>query len=131
MPTGTGKTITLLSLITSYQLAHPEVRWVVVAVVAPGVAVVATDLLQLQTRTVHTQLSGLRQERFTSLPRCIHVYACTAPCMSEVGVSVARPPYALEAAQCVPYPSAIVMPFQSHTVLVGTNKQPLPYRLAS
>ena len=25
MPTGTGKTITLLSLITSYQLAHPEV----------------------------------------------------------------------------------------------------------
>ena len=24
MPTGTGKTITLLSLITSYQLAHPE-----------------------------------------------------------------------------------------------------------
>lgn len=26
MPTGTGKTITLLSLITSYQLAHPEVR---------------------------------------------------------------------------------------------------------
>jgi Rad3-related DNA helicase len=28
MPTGTGKTITLLSLITSYQLAHPEVRHV-------------------------------------------------------------------------------------------------------
>ncbi len=26
MPTGTGKTITLLSLITSYQLAHPEVK---------------------------------------------------------------------------------------------------------
>jgi len=25
MPTGTGKTITLLSLVTSYQLAHPEV----------------------------------------------------------------------------------------------------------
>lgn len=25
MPTGTGKTITLLSLITSYQLEHPEV----------------------------------------------------------------------------------------------------------
>ena len=25
MPTGTGKTITLLSLITSYQMAHPEV----------------------------------------------------------------------------------------------------------
>lgn len=25
MPTGTGKTITLLSLITSYLLAHPEV----------------------------------------------------------------------------------------------------------
>lgn len=25
MPTGTGKTITLLSLITSYQLVHPEV----------------------------------------------------------------------------------------------------------
>ena len=25
MPTGTGKTITLLSLITSYQLAHPEI----------------------------------------------------------------------------------------------------------
>jgi Rad3-related DNA helicase len=25
MPTGTGKTVTLLSLITSYQLAHPEV----------------------------------------------------------------------------------------------------------
>lgn len=25
MPTGTGKTITLLSLITSYQLAHPDV----------------------------------------------------------------------------------------------------------
>ena len=25
MPTGTGKTITLLSLITSYQLQHPEV----------------------------------------------------------------------------------------------------------
>jgi Rad3-related DNA helicase len=25
MPTGTGKTITLLSLITSYQIAHPEV----------------------------------------------------------------------------------------------------------
>ena len=25
MPTGTGKTITLLSLINSYQLAHPEV----------------------------------------------------------------------------------------------------------
>ena len=25
MPSGTGKTITLLSLITSYQLAHPEV----------------------------------------------------------------------------------------------------------
>ena len=24
MPTGTGKTITLLALITSYQLAHPE-----------------------------------------------------------------------------------------------------------
>ena len=24
MPTGTGKTITLLSLITSYQLAHPD-----------------------------------------------------------------------------------------------------------
>jgi Rad3-related DNA helicase len=24
MPTGTGKTVTLLSLITSYQLAHPE-----------------------------------------------------------------------------------------------------------
>ena len=28
MPTGTGKTITLLSLITSYQFAHPEVRLV-------------------------------------------------------------------------------------------------------
>ena len=25
MPTGTGKTITLLSLITSYTLAHPEI----------------------------------------------------------------------------------------------------------
>lgn len=25
MPSGTGKTVTLLSLITSYQLAHPEV----------------------------------------------------------------------------------------------------------
>ena len=25
MPTGTGKTVTLLSLITSYQLAHPEI----------------------------------------------------------------------------------------------------------
>lgn len=25
MPTGTGKTITLLSLITSYQLEHPEI----------------------------------------------------------------------------------------------------------
>lgn len=25
MPTGTGKTITLLSLITSYKLAHPEI----------------------------------------------------------------------------------------------------------
>lgn len=25
MPTGTGKTVTLLSLVTSYQLAHPEV----------------------------------------------------------------------------------------------------------
>lgn len=25
MPTGTGKTITLLALITSYQLAHPEI----------------------------------------------------------------------------------------------------------
>lgn len=25
MPTGTGKTVTLLSLITSYQMAHPEV----------------------------------------------------------------------------------------------------------
>merc|ERR1719421_1613471 len=25
MPTGTGKTVTLFSLITSYQLAHPEV----------------------------------------------------------------------------------------------------------
>lgn len=25
MPTGTGKTITLLSLVTSYQLSHPEV----------------------------------------------------------------------------------------------------------
>ncbi len=25
MPTGTGKTITLLSLITSYQIAHPEI----------------------------------------------------------------------------------------------------------
>ena len=25
MPTGTGKTVTLLSLITSYQLQHPEV----------------------------------------------------------------------------------------------------------
>lgn len=25
MPTGTGKTITLLSLVTSYQLAHPDV----------------------------------------------------------------------------------------------------------
>jgi DNA excision repair protein ERCC-2 len=25
MPSGTGKTVSLLSLITSYQLAHPEV----------------------------------------------------------------------------------------------------------
>jgi Rad3-related DNA helicase len=34
MPTGTGKTITLLSLITSYQFAHPEVRDAGVSVTA-------------------------------------------------------------------------------------------------
>ena len=48
MPTGTGKTITLLSLITSYQLAHPEVGKLIYCTrTVPEMEKVLTELQEL------------------------------------------------------------------------------------
>lgn len=61
MPTGTGKTITLLSLITSYQLAHPEV----------GKLVYCTRTVpEMEKVLVELQVGLLRTARAT---RCMYM----------------------------------------------------------
>jgi hypothetical protein len=58
MPTGTGKTITLLSLITSYQLAHPEVCLCVCVSVYPCMST-STSLASHPALYAHTQVPKL------------------------------------------------------------------------
>jgi hypothetical protein len=65
MPTGTGKTITLLSLITSYQLAHPEV--------GPGLGAAAGG----QLATVQ-QAAGWAS-CLTRSPHCLDADTATRP----------------------------------------------------
>ena len=77
MPTGTGKTITLLSLITSYQLAHPEI----------GKLVYCTRTVP-EMEKVLQELKELVDYRSRSL--LTHVY-CSAGKQMMLAATVASP----------------------------------------
>ena len=79
MPTGTGKTITLLSLITSYQLEHPEIGKLVYCTrTVPEMEKVLQELKELvdyRSRSAQ-QLLVARQLQHTIGLICVH-YAYT------------------------------------------------------
>jgi hypothetical protein len=80
MPTGTGKTITLLSLVTSYQLAHPEV----LPAVALRRAARAARPALLQPFTVHHGQRCKHLGSITSSGNSPHVSTAQA-CQTTIG----------------------------------------------
>jgi DNA excision repair protein ERCC-2 len=94
MPTGTGKTITLLSLITSYQLAHPEVGKLVYCTrTVPEMEKVLAELQELvEYRDKYFHEPGLEPPKILALglssrknlcvhPRVQGALGCTACCI--------------------------------------------------
>ena len=81
MPTGTGKTITLLSLITSYQLAHPEVGKLVYCTrTVPEMEKVLAELKELvEYRDRYFHQPGLEPPKILALGLSSRKNLCVHP----------------------------------------------------
>ncbi len=81
MPTGTGKTITLLSLVTSYQLAHPEVGKLIYCTrTVPEMEKVRGPR---GMRAVHALGMGRHHHLPIATSPARHTRACLVPCPGE------------------------------------------------
>ncbi|KAK9867834.1 hypothetical protein WJX84_011959 [Apatococcus fuscideae] len=87
MPTGTGKTITLLSLITSYQLAHPEVGKLVYCTrTVPEMEKVLAELKELiDYRSRYFQGPGQQPPPILALGLSSRKNLCVHPSVQEEG----------------------------------------------
>ncbi|KAK9841666.1 hypothetical protein WJX74_009815 [Apatococcus lobatus] len=87
MPTGTGKTITLLSLITSYQLAHPEVGKLVYCTrTVPEMEKVLAELKELiDYRSRYFQGPGQSPPQILALGLSSRKNLCIHPRVQEEG----------------------------------------------
>jgi DNA excision repair protein ERCC-2 len=87
MPTGTGKTITLLSLITSYQLAHPEVGKLIYCTrTVPEMEKVLAELRELIAyRDGYLTKSGVSPPKFLALGLSSRKNMCINPAVAEEG----------------------------------------------
>ena len=81
MPTGTGKTMSLLSLITSYQLAHPEMGKLIYCTrTVPEMEKVLQELHELVAyRTKHFDASGERSPEILALGLSSRKNLCVHP----------------------------------------------------
>ncbi|CAD7699872.1 unnamed protein product, partial [Ostreobium quekettii] len=84
MPTGTGKTIALLSLITSYQAAHPEVgKLIYCSRTVPEMEKVLTELKELMD--YHGACTGRDTPQILALGLSSRKNLCIHPKVSEEG----------------------------------------------
>ncbi|KAK9916757.1 hypothetical protein WJX75_006598 [Coccomyxa subellipsoidea] len=87
MPTGTGKTITLLSLITSYQLAHPEVGKLIYCTrTVPEMEKVLAELKELvHYRDRYFHEPGMEPPKILALGLSSRKNLCVHPRVAEEG----------------------------------------------
>lgn len=95
MPTGTGKTITLLSLITSYQLAHPEVGKLVYCTrTVPEMEKVLAELKELvEYRDKYFHQPGLEPPKILALGLSSRKNLCVHPRVQGKSPSLPLHPY--------------------------------------
>ena len=100
MPTGTGKTITLLSLITSYQLAHPEVGKLVYCTrTVPEMEKVLAELKELvEYRDKYFHQPGLEAPKILALGLSSRKNLCVHPRVQGKPPPLPSPTHAVLAA---------------------------------
>ena len=97
MPTGTGKTITLLSLITSYQLAHPEVGKLVYCTrTVPEMEKVLAEVKELvEYRDKYFHQPGLEPPKILALGLSSRKNLCVHPRVQGKPPRLPAPPPAM------------------------------------
>eukprot|EP00927_Polykrikos_kofoidii_P051222 TRINITY_DN45008_c0_g1_i1.p1 TRINITY_DN45008_c0_g1~~TRINITY_DN45008_c0_g1_i1.p1 ORF type:complete len:854 (-),score=118.09 TRINITY_DN45008_c0_g1_i1:124-2685(-) len=85
MPTGTGKTVTLFSLITSYQLAHPEVGRLIYCTRTVPEMSKALEELKVVLSFRATQLEETRKQIEASAASDVHAGVDSSACGQRLG----------------------------------------------